>query len=131
MKKNLLVLDDTSMNITRDDGFVFRREDPNDKNFMIEYLELWKKCFGESEKCSREWYEWINLNCPSGNNNLYVARDETTNKLVSAYGMLPFEVVKKGKLDSKTNRISLTKLPSGTYTIHVNGSQETLRFVKK
>lgn len=98
MKKNLLVLDDTSMNITRDDGFVFRREDPNDKNFMIEYLELWKKCFGESEKCSREWYEWINLNCPSGNNNLYVARDETTNKLVSAYGMLPFEVVKKGKI---------------------------------
>jgi hypothetical protein len=41
------------------------------------------------------------------------------------------ELVKKGKLDSKTNRISLTKLPTGTYTIHVNGTQETLRFVKK
>jgi hypothetical protein len=41
------------------------------------------------------------------------------------------ELVKKGKLDSKSNRISLTKIPSGTYTIHVNGSQETLRFVKK
>jgi hypothetical protein len=41
------------------------------------------------------------------------------------------ELVKKGKLDSKTNRISLTKLPAGTYTIHVNGTQETLRFVKK
>lgn len=41
------------------------------------------------------------------------------------------EVVKKGKLDSKTNRISLAKLPSGTYTIRVNGAQETLRFVKK
>jgi hypothetical protein len=41
------------------------------------------------------------------------------------------ELVKKGKLDSKSNRISLTKTPSGTYTIHVNGSQETLRFVKK
>lgn len=41
------------------------------------------------------------------------------------------EVVKKGKLDSKTNRISLTKLPSGTYTIRINGAQETLRFVKK
>jgi hypothetical protein len=41
------------------------------------------------------------------------------------------ELVKKGKLDSKTNRISLTKLPTGTYTIHVNWTQETLRFVKK
>ena len=41
------------------------------------------------------------------------------------------ELVKKGKLDSKTNRISIAKLPSGTYTIHVNGSQETLRFVNR
>jgi hypothetical protein len=41
------------------------------------------------------------------------------------------EVVKKGKLDSKTNRISLAKLPSGTYTFQINGTQETLRFIKK
>lgn len=41
------------------------------------------------------------------------------------------ELVKKGKLDSKTNRISISKLPSGTYTIRINGSQETLRFMKK
>jgi hypothetical protein len=41
------------------------------------------------------------------------------------------ELVKKGKLDSKSNRISLTKLPTGTYTFQIIGSQETLRFVKK
>jgi hypothetical protein len=41
------------------------------------------------------------------------------------------ELVKKGKLDSKTNRISISKLPSGTYTFQINGTQETLRFVKK
>ena len=41
------------------------------------------------------------------------------------------ELVKKGKLDSKTNRISIAKLPSGTYTLQINGAQETLRFVKK
>jgi hypothetical protein len=41
------------------------------------------------------------------------------------------ELVKKGKLDSKTNRISIAKLPSGTYTFQIIGAQETLRFVKK
>jgi len=41
------------------------------------------------------------------------------------------ELVKKGKLDSKTNRISIAKLLSGTYTLQINGAQETLRFVKK
>jgi hypothetical protein len=41
------------------------------------------------------------------------------------------ELVKKGKLDSKSNRISLTKLPAGTYTIEISSVQETLRFVKK
>jgi hypothetical protein len=41
------------------------------------------------------------------------------------------ELIKKGKLDSKINRISLTKLPSGPYFIEVSGTHETLPFVKK
>jgi hypothetical protein len=41
------------------------------------------------------------------------------------------ELVKKGKLDSKTNRISLAKLPSGIYSIQVPDLQEVIRFVKK
>jgi hypothetical protein len=41
------------------------------------------------------------------------------------------ELVKKGKLDSKTNRISLAKLPSGIYSIQVPELQEVIRFVKK
>lgn len=98
MKKSHLAPDDVIMNSIKDDGFIFSKEDPKDEKFMREYLDLWRKCFGSSEKCSREWYEWINLNCPSGNNNLYVARDEETNRLVSAYGMLPFEVLKKGNV---------------------------------
>ena len=98
MKKSHLALDDVIMNSIKDDGFIFSKENPNDKKFMTEYLDLWRKCFGDSEKCSREWCEWINLNCPKGNNNLYVARDAATNKLVSAYGMLPFEVMKKGNV---------------------------------
>jgi hypothetical protein len=41
------------------------------------------------------------------------------------------EVVKKGKLDSIKNQISLTKLPTGIYSLQVLGQQESLRFVKK
>jgi hypothetical protein len=41
------------------------------------------------------------------------------------------ELIKKGKLDSKINRISLTKLPSGPYFIEVSGTHETLPIVKK
>lgn len=41
------------------------------------------------------------------------------------------ELVKKGKLDSIKNQISLTKLQSGIYSLQVLGQQESLRFVKK
>ena len=41
------------------------------------------------------------------------------------------ELVKKGKLDLKTNQISIAKLLSGTYSVQVNGLKEVLRFVKK
>lgn len=41
------------------------------------------------------------------------------------------EVVKKGKLDSIKNQISLTKLPTGIYSLQVLGQKENLRFVKK
>jgi len=41
------------------------------------------------------------------------------------------EMVKKGKLDSIKNQISLTKLPTGIYSLQVLGQQESLRFVKK
>jgi hypothetical protein len=41
------------------------------------------------------------------------------------------ELIKKGKLDSKINRISLTKLPTGKYYIQVSSMKEILNFVKK
>jgi hypothetical protein len=34
-------------------------------------------------------------------------------------------------LDSIKNQISLTKLPTGIYSLQVLGQQESLRFVKK
>lgn len=41
------------------------------------------------------------------------------------------ELVKKGMLDSKKNRISLSKLPTGTYIVDVCGAKEKLFFLKR
>ncbi|WP_338791418.1 GNAT family N-acetyltransferase [Bernardetia sp. MNP-M8] len=78
--------------------FEFFKAQVENEEFIISYFELFESCFGKREDLNREWYNWFNLASPFGKNDIFLVKDLESNQLVSAYGLLPYQVNYNQKL---------------------------------
>ena len=71
-----------------------------DQIFKNKYFDLWRASFGFKPKCCDAWYEWLNLNCPTGFNNSFIIEEDK--KFISGYGLLPTIVIYEGEKHKST-----------------------------
>jgi RimJ/RimL family protein N-acetyltransferase len=58
-------------------------------DYLNEHLLFWELCFGQKDKCTADWYRWLNENSPNGYNNSYTIKNEN-NESICSYGLLPY-----------------------------------------
>lgn len=83
---------------TGEQKFLFRYETETDtQDFYERYTDLYRSCFGNREYISKDWFNWINLDCPFGKSNVYTVTDTETNILAGAYTLLAYKAQYKGE----------------------------------
>jgi hypothetical protein len=51
-------------------------------DYLNEHLLFWELCFGQKDKCTADWYRWLNENSPNGYNNSYTIKNENNESTV-------------------------------------------------
>lgn len=75
-------------------NIIYRPEKlPNESENILKLMSI---CF--KREFSRDWFEWFNLNCPFGKNNIFIAEDLDNSDIVGVYGLLPYKCIINNKI---------------------------------